>query len=71
MEIESLKRKIPDLGDINDPYSFVQLMRQNGLTATSADMVTAKGMAVEVKVPGKELSLIFVTSGLCQNFGAK
>ena len=71
MEIESLKRKVPDLGEVNDPYSFVQLMRQKGLTVTSTEMVPAEGMAVEVKVPEKELSLVFVTSELCQNFRAR
>ena len=71
MEIEGLKRKVPDLADINDPYSFVQLMRQKGLSVTSTEMEQAKGKAVEVKVPERELSLLFVTYELCQNSGAR
>lgn len=71
MEIERLKRKIPDLADINDPYSFVKLMRQKGYTVTPSEVPEAKGKAVEVKVPEKDLFLIFVTSELCQKSGAR
>ena len=66
MEVEGLKRKVPDLADIKDPYSFVKLMRQKGHTVTSSEMTEIKGQAVEVKVPEKDLFLIFVTSELCK-----
>jgi hypothetical protein len=66
MEIEKLKRKVPDLGDINNPYSFVKFMQQKGHTVTSTEMIETKGKAVEVKVPEEGLSLIFVTPELCQ-----
>jgi len=71
MEIDRLKRKVPDLADINDPYSFVKLMQQKGYTVSSTEMVETKGKAIEVKVPEKELFLVFVTPELCQNSGAK
>jgi hypothetical protein len=71
MEIERLKRKVPDLAEVNDPYSFVQFMRQKGLAVTFTEMAPAKGKAVEVKVPEKELSLVFVSPELCQSFGAR
>jgi len=71
MEIDRLKRKVPDLADINDPYSFVKLMQQKGYTVSSTERVETKGKAIEVKVPEKELFLVFVTPELCQNSGAK
>ena len=70
-EIEKLKRKVPDLGAINDPYSFVKFMRQKGHTVTSTERKETKGKAVEVSVPEEGLFLIFVSPEQCQNSGAK
>jgi hypothetical protein len=64
-EIASLKRKIPDLGEVADPAAFVERMRRSGYQVSSADVALAGGRAVEVRVPEKELSLIFVAAGLC------
>ena len=66
MAVEGLKRRIPDLADIRDPYSFIKFMRQNGHAVASTEMTEVKGKAVEVKVPEKGLSLIFVTAEICQ-----
>lgn len=63
--IESLKRKIPDLGAVADPQSFVALMRGNGYATTITRQTLPKGTAFEVIVPAKELSLMFVTADLC------
>lgn len=71
VEIDKLKRKVPDLGGINDPYSFVKLMQQKRYTVSSSEITETKGKAIEVKVPEKELFLVFVTPDLCQNSGAK
>lgn len=71
MEIARLRRKVPELGDVDDPYSFVKLMQKKGHTVTSTEMMKTKGKAVEVKVPERELSLVFVTPELCQKSGAK
>jgi len=71
MEIERLKRKVPELADIGDPYSFVNLMRQKGHTVTSNEVPGTEGKAVEVKVPEKELSLVFATRELCLKTGAR
>jgi len=64
-EIASLKRRIPDLGDVADPLSFVDRMRRSGYQVSSHDIAVAGGQAVEVKVPEKDLSLVFVAAGLC------
>jgi len=70
-EIESLKRKIPDLGDVSDPYSFMKLMRQRGHQVSSNEISEAGGKAVEVRVPEKELFLIFVAPEFCERTRAK
>ena len=65
--VESLKRKVPDLGEINDPHAFAALMRKNGHKVTLSQMSVPKGRAYEVAVPAKDLSLVFVTSDMCGN----
>ena len=70
-EIASLKRRIPDLGDVSDPDSFIKLMRQRGHQVSSNEISVARGKAVEVKVPEKELFLIFVAPEVCENTIAK
>jgi len=64
-EIGVLKRKVPDLGEINDPDAFARFMRKKGYEVTSAKVSVPRGKAQEVKVPQKELSLIFVSSEMC------
>lgn len=75
-EIAQLKRKVPDLGHANDPYAFVKLMRQKGYAASLTELAAPKGKApkgkaVEVKVPEKDLFLVFVTPELCRSVTAK
>ena len=65
-EIASLKRKIPDLGEVADPAAFVDRMRRSGYQVSSSDISVDGGRAVEVKVPEKGLSLIFVAPELCK-----
>jgi hypothetical protein len=50
-EIQSLKRKVPDLGDVRDPSAFIKLMREKGYQLMMNEVSTPKGKAVEVKVP--------------------
>lgn len=70
-KIESLKRKVPDLGAVADPQSFAALMRKNGYATTINQQPLPKGAAFEVIVPAKELSLVFVTADLCSAFSSK
>ena len=65
-EVQSLKRKVPDLGDVRDPYAFIKLMRDKGHQVTVNEVSTPKGKAVEVKVPERELFLMFVPPEVCQ-----
>ena len=69
VDIASLTRKVPDLGEIRDPSAFIQLMRDKGCQVTVNEVVTPNGKAVEVKVPEGELSLMFVTPEVCRQSG--
>ena len=69
--MESLRRKIPDLGTVADPQSFAALMRRNGHDTTVTQQALSNGAAFEVIVPEKELYLVFVTAGLCSTFSSK
>lgn len=65
MDVASLKRRIPDLGDVRDPAVFAKVMQGKGHQVTMIDVPMPKGKAVEVRVPARELALIFVTSEVC------
>jgi len=69
VEVQSLKRKVPDLGENRDPTAFVKLMLGKGYQVTVNDVSTRNGKAFEVKVPERELSLWFVTLDVCQQSG--
>lgn len=60
-----MKRKDPDLGDVRNPTAFVKLMRNKEYQVTENEISTLNGKVVEVKVPERELSLMFVTSEVC------
>lgn len=64
-EVGVLKRKVPDLGEVTDPGAFVSFMRRKGYEVTVTPVSVPRGKAQEVKVPQKELFLIFVTSEMC------
>ena len=65
-EIASLKRRIPDLGEVADPAAFAERMRRDGLQVISEPLAETGGKAVQVKVPEKNLSLVFVAAELCK-----
>ncbi len=64
-EVEILKRKIPDLGDIKNPYAFIEFMRRKGYTVTFSDIGAIRGKMVKVEVPEKDLAPIFISPELC------
>lgn len=70
-DIEILKRKVPDLGDVKDPYAFIKLMRDKGHQVKVDETSMPNGKVVEVAVPERELSLIFVTAEVCQASGTR
>lgn len=46
-------------------------MRARGHAATMVDHALTQGSAFEVRVPEKELSLLFVTAEVCASSGAR
>jgi hypothetical protein len=69
VEVGSLKRKVLDMGEIRDPIAFAKLMREKGHQVIVSEVSMPNGKVIEVKVPERELSLIFVTPEVCQQAG--
>ncbi len=65
-EIALLERKITDIEDIDNPATFVRVMRQRGYDVTERMMPEVGGDAVQVDVAEKGLSLLFVKAILCR-----
>ena len=63
--MRSLERRFPDLGNIAEPEAFIQFVLTKGLKVSSKSMPVRAGSALEVLVPEKDLSLLFVTAELC------
>jgi hypothetical protein len=63
--VRSLERKFSDIGTIAEPEAFIQFALAKGLKVTSKAVPVQVGSAVEVLVPEKELSLVFVTAENC------
>lgn len=64
VELATMQRRIPELAEAKDPYAFVERMKRNGHAATSKDVVPGK--AVEVRVPERELAMVFARRELCK-----
>ena len=64
-EIAALERKVADIEGIDDPTTFVRVMRQRGYEVTERTMPEVGGEAMQVDVPAKGLSLLFVRESLC------
>ena len=70
-DIDTLTRKLPDLPRVSDPDAFVRFVQSKGLRFTRQLHPVPKGKAVEVVVPDRELSLVFVTAELCSAGGTE
>lgn len=66
--ISVLVRKVPEAADIHDPDAFVALMRAQGREVTREPLPVPDSKAVVVKVPSRELSLLFVDERFCRRF---
>jgi len=64
-DIDTLKRRLPDLPRVSDPDAFVRYVQSKGLRYTRQAHPVPRGKAVEVVVPDRELSLVFVTAEHC------
>jgi hypothetical protein len=68
---DRVRRRIPELAEAPEPHGFVKLMRQKGHAATAAEMPVSKGRAVEVRVPDRNLAMVFATRELCRTLAGK
>ena len=68
-ELEAMQRRIPELAEAKDPHAFVQRMKQKGHSATAQDVVPGK--AVEVRVPERELAMVFARRELCKEIATR
>lgn len=72
-EIRSLQRKIPDIGTIEAPQSFIMFMEGKGHKVIVKDLYSSEwkelqGKALQVSIPEKGLSLLFVKGSMCKEF---
>ncbi len=65
-EIKTLQRKIPKIGSINNPETFLKLMKKKGFKAEVDPLKGSGGNAISISVPEKGLHLIFVKQNLCK-----
>jgi hypothetical protein len=53
----------------NDARSFIKLMRDKGYQVMPNEVSILNGKVVEVKVPERKLSLMYVPPAVCQQSG--
>jgi hypothetical protein len=69
--VRSLERKFSDIGTVAEPEAFIRFALAKGAKVTSKAVPVQVGSAVEVLVPEKELSLVFVTAESCSKVETK
>jgi len=67
-EIATLKRKVSDFPEIEDPVSFSRLMRARGHTVIEGPLELPGTGAIQIDVAELSLNLIFVTAPLCKGY---
>ena len=67
-EIASLKRKVSDLPEIENPVSFSRFMRASGHTVIEQPLDLSGVGAIQIEVVELALNLVFVTEPLCNNY---
>ena len=67
-EIATLKRKVSDLPEIEDPVSFSRLMRTRGYAVIERPLELLSADAIQIDVAELSLNLIFVTEPLCKGY---
>ena len=67
-EINILERKVGSMSGVETPEDFIELMRSKGYEVIVNEPSNLDGNAVQIEVPEKNLSLMFVTRDLCKDF---
>jgi hypothetical protein len=63
--LSTLAKKGPEFEDIKNPYQFVEKMRAAGHKAEIKEHKVGTRPAVEVRVPSRDLYVMFVKSSTC------
>jgi hypothetical protein len=63
--LSTLAKRGPEFEDIKSPYQFAEKMRVAGHTAEIKEHKAGTRSAVEVRVPSRELYVMFVKSSTC------
>lgn len=64
-EVEILRRKFPDMGEIETPDEFIKYLQEQGFSVETQTL-DPQGAAIEIKVAARDLGVIFVRSSLCE-----
>ncbi len=56
------------MSGVETPEDFIELMQSNGYKVIVNEPSNLEGYAVQVEVPEKSLSLMFVTREICKDF---
>ena len=56
------------MSGVETPEDFIELMRSKGYEVIVNEPSNLDGNAVQIEVPEKNLSLMFVTRDLCKDF---
>lgn len=64
-EVSVLNRKLPDVGDANDPEEVAQRLRRRGEAVELTRRSASNGEMVVMQLPKRGLSLMFVRAAMC------
>lgn len=67
-EIKVLEKKIPDLSGVDSPATFIKVVQDRGYEVKMNEIRELNGNAVQVDVPAKGLSVMFVRKIMCKEF---
>ena len=61
-----LKKKYPELGDVKSPYQLAEKLKADGAKAEVKEYSLGNRPSVEVRVPAKNLYVMFIRTDLCK-----
>lgn len=64
--LESVHRKVKNIGSFKTPHEFAHQMQQRGYQAFVLDIGDERDQMMRVKVPDLDLNLTFMKTGMCR-----
>ena len=65
VSLDLLKKKYPEFGDVKSPYQLAEKLKAQGHNAEVKEYTLGKRPSVEVRVPDKNLYVMFIRTDLC------